>query len=32
MQGKLIDQLESITKNYKPIDSDGKPQAKYVYV
>ena len=32
IQGKLIDQLESITKNYKPIDSDGKQQAFSTYV
>ena len=32
MQGKLIDQLESITKNYKPIGSDGKPQALSTYM
>ena len=32
IQGKLIDQLESITKNYKPIDSDGKQQALSTYM
>ena len=32
MQGKLIDQLESITKNYNPIGPDGKQRALSTYM
>lgn len=33
IQGKLIDQLESITKNYKPINSEtGKEQSLTTYM